>query len=105
VNEHRLPSLCAQRSFTPLPLSSKNSGENPAPGAQATGLCSASAQSNRAPLPPVAVYNLFVSNVAPDDVFVISPIDKRVDFPVLVVTKQNSAFDTFAKENLGCFRK
>jgi hypothetical protein len=105
VKEHRLPSLCAQRSFTPLPLSPKNSGENPLLGPQATGLCSASAQSNRAPLPPVAVYNLFVSNLPPDDVFVVSPIDKHVDFPVLVVTKQDPAFDTFAKEKLGCFRK
>jgi len=29
MKEHRLPSLCAQRSFTPLPCSLKNSGENP----------------------------------------------------------------------------
>jgi hypothetical protein len=82
----------------------RTGGESPL-GAQATGLCSASTQSNRAPLPPVAVYNLFVSSLAPDDVFVISPIDKCVDFSVLIITKQDSAFDTFAKEKLRCFRK
>ena len=42
---------------------------------------------------------------APDDVFVVSTVDKRVDFSVLIVTKQNSPLDTFAEEKLGCFRK
>jgi hypothetical protein len=81
-------------------------GESPL-GAQASGLCSAHA------IKPCPILNsrglhalrLLDSNLAPDDVFVISTIDKRVDFAVLVVAKQDSAFNTFAKEKLGCFRK
>jgi hypothetical protein len=76
-------------------------------GAQATGLCSA-----RAIKPYLITTSLrlealcvLVSNLAPDDVFVISPVNKRVDFSVLIVTKQNSPLDTFAEEKLGCFRK
>ena len=37
---------------------------------------------------------------APDDVFVVTTVDQRVDFTVSSVTKQNSAFDTFAEEKL-----
>jgi len=37
--------------------------------------------------------------LAPNDVFIISTIDKRIDFPVFIVTKQDSAFDAFAKES------
>jgi hypothetical protein len=89
MKEHRLPSLCAQRSFTPLPCSLKNSGENPRWGAQATGLCSADT------IKPYLITTshrlealcVLVSNLAPDNVFVISPVNKSVDFSVLIVTK------------------
>jgi len=37
---------------------------------------------------------------APDHVLVITTIDQSVDFAGGGVTKQNSAFDTFAEENL-----
>jgi hypothetical protein len=108
LKEHRLPSLCAQRSFTPLLPSLKGRrGESPL-GAQATGLCSARPQSTR-PYSATARWleplHLLVSDFAPNNVFVVSTVDKRGDFPVLIVTKQDSAFDAFAKEKLRCFRK
>src|SRR5436190_17884982 len=107
MKEHRLPSLCAQRSFTPLPCSLKNSGEKSPLGAQALGLCSAHT------IKPYLITTnhrlealcVLVSNLAPDDVFVISPVNKGVDFSVLTVTKQDSPLDTFAEKKLGCFRK
>ena len=76
-------------------------------GAQATGLCSAHAIK---PYPIATSHRLealcvLVSNLAPDDVFVISTVNKRVDFSVLIVTKQDSPLNTFAEEKLGCFRK
>ncbi len=37
---------------------------------------------------------------APDDVLVVTTIDQRIDFAAGSVTKQNSAFDTFAEKNL-----
>jgi hypothetical protein len=37
---------------------------------------------------------------APDDVFVVSTVDQRVNFTGSGVTEQNSAFDTFAEEKL-----
>ena len=37
---------------------------------------------------------------APGDVLVVTTIDQRVDFAGGSVTKQNSAFHTFAEENL-----
>jgi len=86
--------------------SEKQRGESPL-GAQVTGLCSSCAIK----LCPMAISRrlqalcLLVSNLALDNVFVVSTVDKRVDFPVLVVTKQDSAFDAFAKEKLRCFRK
>jgi hypothetical protein len=81
-------------------------GESPL-GAQATGLCSARAIK---PYPITTSHRLkalwvLVSNLAPDNVFVISPVNKRVDFSVLIITKQDSPLDTFAEEKLGCFRK
>jgi hypothetical protein len=81
-------------------------GEPPV-GAKATGLCSAHrikpyliATSHR-----LEALCVLVGNLVPDNVFVISPVNKRVDFSVLIITKQNSALDTFAEEKLGCFRK
>jgi hypothetical protein len=81
-------------------------GESPL-GAQATGLCSARA------IKPYLIATshrlealcVLVSNLAPDNVFVISTVNKRVDFSVLIVTKQDSPLNTFAEEKLGCFRK
>jgi hypothetical protein len=86
--------------------SEEQRGESPL-GAQAAGLCSAYAIKSR----PIATgrqlqaLRLLASNLAPDNVFVISTVNKRVDFSVLIVTKQNSPLDTFAEEKLGCFRK
>ena len=85
MKEHRLPSL----------------------GAQALGLCSAHS------IKPYLITTnhrlealcVLVSNLAPDDVFVISPVNKGVDFSVFIVTKQDSPLDTFAEKKLGCFRK
>jgi hypothetical protein len=37
---------------------------------------------------------------APDDVLVVTAIDHRVNLAGGSVTKENSAFDTFAEENL-----
>jgi hypothetical protein len=37
---------------------------------------------------------------APDDVLVVTTIDQSVDFAGGSATKQNSAFDPFAEENL-----
>ena len=76
-------------------------------GAQATSLCSAHT------IKPYLITTnhrlealcVLVSNLAPDDVFVISPVNKGVDFSVLTVTKQDSPLDTFAEKKLGCFRK
>src|SRR2546423_3976811 len=85
--------------------SEEQRGESPL-GTQATGLCSA----HTIKPDPIATSHrlealcLLVSSLAPDNVFVISSVNKRVDFSVLIVTKQNSSFDTFAKEKLGCFR-
>src|SRR5438270_7063825 len=68
-------------------------------GAHATGLCSSCAIK----LCPMAISRrrqtlcLLASDLAPDDVFVISTVDKRVDFSVLIVTKQDSSFDTLAE--------
>jgi hypothetical protein len=80
-------------------------GESPL-GAQATGLCSARAIK----LYPITTSHRLKAlwvlvNLAPDNVFVISPVNKRVDFSVLIITKQDSPLDTFAEEKLGCFRK
>ncbi len=36
----------------------------------------------------------------PDDVFVVTTVDQRVDFTVSGVTEQDSALDTFAEEKL-----
>src|SRR2546421_13083995 len=85
---------------------SRTAGRIPT-GTHATGLCSAHA------IKPCLIPNsrglqvrcLLASNLAPNNIFVISTIDKCVDFPVLVIAKQDSAFDTFAKEKLRCFRK
>src|SRR5437763_6858883 len=48
---------------------------------------------------------VLVSNLAPDDVFVISPVNKGVDFSVFIVTKQDSPLDTFAEKNARMFPK
>ena len=75
--------------------------------AQATGLCSDHAQSQYLIVIgyQLQALCLLASNLAPDNVFVISPVNKRADVSVLIVTKQNSPLDTFAEEKLGCFRK
>src|ERR1700730_3224323 len=41
----------------------------------------------------------------PDDIFVIPAIDQSVDGSVCILSKQNSAFDSFAKEKITRFRK
>jgi hypothetical protein len=38
--------------------------------------------------------------LAPDDVFVVTTVDQRIDFTVGSVTEQNSAFDIFTEEKL-----
>jgi hypothetical protein len=38
--------------------------------------------------------------LAPDDVFVVTTVDQRVDFAVGSVAEQDSAFDAFAEEKL-----
>ena len=52
------------------------------------------------PFAPFADLNMIVRlmGLFPDDIFVVSSIDQRVDFTVGSVTEQNSAFDTFAEE-------
>jgi hypothetical protein len=54
------------------------------------------------PFAPFADVSIIVrlTGLLPHDVFVVSPIDQRVDFTVSGVTEQNSAFDTFAEEKL-----
>jgi hypothetical protein len=86
--------------------SEKQRGESSL-GAQATGLCSDYAQSQCLIVIgyQLQALCLLASNLAPDNVFVISPVNKSVDFSVLIITKQNSPLDTFAEEKLGCFRK
>ena len=44
--------------------------------------------------------SFLLSNFPPDDVFIVSPIDQRIDFSVGSVAEQNSAFDAFAEEKL-----
>jgi hypothetical protein len=86
--------------------SEKQRGESSL-GAQAPGLCSDHAQSQCLIVIgyQLQALCLLASNLAPDNVFVISPVNKSVDFSVLIITKQNSPLDTFAEEKLGCFRK
>jgi hypothetical protein len=45
--------------------------------------------------------NLF--RLAPDNVFVIPPINQSVDLAVGVVTEKNPAFDVFAEKEFGSF--
>jgi hypothetical protein len=54
------------------------------------------------PFAPFSHLSMMVrlTGLLPDDVFVITTVDERVDFPVSGVTEQNSAFDTFAEEKL-----
>jgi hypothetical protein len=40
---------------------------------------------------------------APDDVFVVSPVDEGVYFPFFVVMEEDPAFDAFAEEKIGGF--
>src|SRR5438093_4951802 len=42
---------------------------------------------------------------APDDIFVVSAIDERIDFSVIGVAKQNAALYTFAEKDIGSLRK
>jgi len=86
---------------------SKNNGENHRWAHRPQALCSSCAIK----LCPMAISRrlqalcLLASNLAPDNVLVISTVDKRVNFPALIITEQNSPLDAFAKEKLGCFRK
>ena len=41
--------------------------------------------------------------LVPDDVLVVTAVDQCVDLAGGSATKQNSAFDAFAEENLRCF--
>ena len=41
--------------------------------------------------------------LAPDYVFVVSPVDEGVDLAVGVVTEEDPAFDTFAEKEIGSF--
>jgi hypothetical protein len=52
------------------------------------------------PFAPFADLNMIVrlTGLFPDDIFVVSSIDQRVDFTCSGATKKNSAFDTFAEE-------
>jgi hypothetical protein len=54
------------------------------------------------PFAPFADLSMTVrlTDLLPHDIFVVSPIDQRVDFIVSSVTEQDSAFDTFAEEKL-----
>ena len=40
---------------------------------------------------------------APDNVFVVPPIDKRIDFSVVAGAKEDATFDAFAEENVTRF--
>ena len=47
----------------------------------------------------------FLFHLSPDDIFVIPPIDQRVDLSAVIGAKKNSTFNAFAKENFGSFRQ
>src|SRR4030095_7461079 len=56
---------------------------------------------------PFADLNMLVrlTGLFPLDVFIVSPINQRVDLSAGIGSKQNPAFDTFAEKNLWCFRE
>ena len=99
--------VCAPSGVLLRCLQSEEQRRESSLAAQATGLCSDYAQSQCLIVIgyQLQALCLLASNLAPDNVFVISPVNKRVDFSVLIVTKQDSPLDTFAEEKLGCFRK
>ena len=57
-----------------------------------------SAQFKREQARPEKLFRL-----APDYVFVVSPVDEGVDLAVGVVTEEDPAFDTFAEKEIGSF--
>ena len=99
--------VCAPSGVLLRCLQSEEQRRESSLGAQATGLCSDHAQSQCLIVIgyQLQALCLLASNLAPDNIFVVSTVDKRVDFSVLIVTKQDSPLDTFAEEKLGCFRK
>ena len=97
--------VCAPAEFYSAAMQSENSGKNPRWAHRPQACVPIIATNLIATSHRLEALCVLVSNLAPDNVFVISTVNKRVDFSVLIVTKQNSPLDTFAEEKLGCFRK